>query len=147
MGRRILALVVKEFLAILRDAKSRIVLVVPPIIQLLVFGYAVTFDLNHVPFAVYDEDNSPASRELLAHFCNSPNFRQAAVITRQFAEVMQGPECSLSLLDPQEGTLRVLADVCIEEGDEATPPSIEGEWKASYEDREIGGTLSAHPVE
>ena len=46
------ALVMKEFLAVLRDAKSRIVLIVPPIIQLLVFGYAVTFDLNHVPFAV-----------------------------------------------------------------------------------------------
>jgi len=77
------ALVIKEFLAVLRDAKSRIVLIVPPIIQLLVFGYAVTFDLNHVPFAVYDQDNSTVSRELLSHFSSSPNFRQATVITHQ----------------------------------------------------------------
>lgn len=76
-------LVIKEFLAVLRDAKSRIVLIVPPVIQLLVFGYAVTFDLNHVPFAVYDEDGSTVSRELISHFRNSPNFREAAVITRQ----------------------------------------------------------------
>jgi ABC-2 type transport system permease protein len=77
------ALVIKEFLAVLRDAKSRIVLIVPPVIQLLVFGYAVTFDLNHLPFAVYDEDSSNASRELIWAFQGSPNFRQAVVISRQ----------------------------------------------------------------
>jgi PAS domain S-box-containing protein len=42
----------------------------------------------------------------------------AAIITRQFVEVMKGPECSLSLLDAQERTLRVVADVYVEEGDE-----------------------------
>jgi PAS domain S-box-containing protein len=41
----------------------------------------------------------------------------AAIITRQFVEVMKGPECSLSLLDPQERTLRVLADAYLDEGD------------------------------
>ena len=62
MGRRILALVAKEFLALLQDKRSRVVLVVPPILQVLVFGYAATFDLNHVPFAVYNEDRGDASR-------------------------------------------------------------------------------------
>ena len=46
MLHRILALVRKEFLALLKDPKSRLVLIVPPLIQLLVFGYAATFDLT-----------------------------------------------------------------------------------------------------
>jgi ABC-type multidrug transport system permease subunit len=52
MLHRILALVRKEFLALLKDPKSRLVLIVPPLIQLLVFGYAATFDLTQVPYAV-----------------------------------------------------------------------------------------------
>ncbi|MCE5185431.1 MAG: ABC transporter permease [Planctomycetaceae bacterium] len=77
------ALVTKEFLAVLRDPKSRIVLIVPPIVQLLVFGYAITFDLNRVPLAVYDENPSQASRELIALFTGSPNFHKVASIDRQ----------------------------------------------------------------
>ena len=59
---RLRALIVKEFLAIWRDPKSRTVIIVPPIIQLLVFGYAATFDVNHIATAVYNEDLGVASR-------------------------------------------------------------------------------------
>ena len=72
--RRIVALAVKELLAILRDKKSRIVLIGPPIAQLVVFGYAATFDLNNVPLAVYNQDRSAASRELVARLAGSPHF-------------------------------------------------------------------------
>ena len=75
MGRRIVALIIKEFLALLKDPKSRTVILVPPLAQLLVFSYAATFDLNEVPFAVYDEDRSHASRELVARFEGSEAFR------------------------------------------------------------------------
>jgi ABC-2 type transport system permease protein len=40
---------IKEFLALLKDKRSRMVVIVPPLIQLLVFGYAATFDLNRIP--------------------------------------------------------------------------------------------------
>jgi ABC-2 type transport system permease protein len=80
MWRRIQALVQKELLALLKDKRSRMVVLVPPLIQLLVFGYAATFDLNRIPLAVYDEDQSPASRDLIARFEGSPNFQQVAVI-------------------------------------------------------------------
>ncbi len=83
MWTRILALMIKEFLALLKDKKSRIVIIVPPIVQLLVFGYAASFDLNHVPFALYNEDRGTASRALIAHFSGSPNFREVTRITRQ----------------------------------------------------------------
>ena len=82
MWRRIIALVGKEFLALLKDKKSRFVIIAPPLVQLLVFGYAATFDLNHVPYAVYNEDSGSASRELLAHFEGSPTFRLVASIHR-----------------------------------------------------------------
>lgn len=78
-----IALVVKEFLAILKDTKSRFVIIGPPIIQMLVFGYAATFDLSNVPFAVYDEDRSAASTALVAGFRGSLNFREVAAITHQ----------------------------------------------------------------
>jgi ABC-2 type transport system permease protein len=72
--QRIIALAIKELLAVLKDKKSRIVLVVPPILQLLVFGYAATFDLNDIPIAVYNEDRGAPSRELVAKVVGSPNF-------------------------------------------------------------------------
>ncbi|HVB68803.1 MAG TPA: ABC transporter permease [Acetobacteraceae bacterium] len=77
---QVLALIVKEMLAVLRDAKSRMVLIGPPLIQLLVFGYAATFDLNHVPVAIYDQDPSAASRDLVARFLGAPTFHLVAML-------------------------------------------------------------------
>lgn len=72
--QRILALTRKEMLALLRDAASRAVLIGPPIIQLVVFGYAATFDLKNIPFVVYNQDSGVSSRDLVADFTGSPNF-------------------------------------------------------------------------
>ncbi len=79
----IFALIIKEFLAILKDPKSRFVLIGPPIIQLFVFGYGATFDLNHVPIAVYDEANSVESRQLIARFEASPAFSRKITLMHQ----------------------------------------------------------------
>ncbi len=79
---RLLALIRKEFLALLKDPKSRFVIIGPPIIQLLVFGYAATFDVTDVPLAVYNESPGEASRELVARFEGSRNFRHVATILR-----------------------------------------------------------------
>lgn len=73
--RRILALAVKEFLAIAKDPKSRFVVIGPPLIQFFVFGYAATFDVANVRYAVLDEDRTPESRMLLARFFGSESFR------------------------------------------------------------------------
>jgi ABC-2 type transport system permease protein len=83
VGNRIFALMVKEFLALLKDKKSRMVVFIPPLLQLLVFGYAATFDLKEVPYAIYNEDGGQASRELLSGFRGSPNFRSVADITHE----------------------------------------------------------------
>lgn len=84
--RRILALMGKEFLALMKDKKGRFVLIGPPIIQLMVFGYAASFDLNHVPYAILNEDGGAASRELVARFEGAPAF-EAATIIRHDSEI------------------------------------------------------------
>ncbi|MDR3517761.1 MAG: ABC transporter permease [Azospirillaceae bacterium] len=80
--RRILALIRKELLAVLKDPRSRVSLFLPPILQCLIFGYAATYDLNHVPYAVLDQDHSAASGELLAALDGSGVFQRVAVLSR-----------------------------------------------------------------
>ena len=63
---RLAALLRKEFVQLLRDPRMRFVLVVPPLLQLFVFGYAATFDVRHAEVAIVDFDRGPESRELLA---------------------------------------------------------------------------------
>ncbi len=81
MWQRVFGLIIKEFLALLKDPKSRFVIIAPPIIQLLVFGYAANFDLNDLPYAVYNEDAGSDARDLLAGFQLSRHFRQVAQLT------------------------------------------------------------------
>lgn len=80
---RILALIVKEFLALLKDPKSRSALIGPPFIQLIVFGYAATFELKDIPYAVYNEDRGAISRTLEAAFAGAPTFRRVATLSSE----------------------------------------------------------------
>nr|WP_320012155.1 ABC transporter permease [uncultured Desulfobulbus sp.] len=74
MGGRLWALIIKEFLALFRDKKSRMAVIVPPILQLLIFGYAATFDLEHSKLALFNEDQGSFSRELIGRFERSSAF-------------------------------------------------------------------------
>jgi ABC-2 type transport system permease protein len=74
--RRIIILCRKELLTLLKDKRSRAVLIAPAILQTLVFGYAATYDLNTVPYAVLDQDRSAASHDLLAKIDGSNSFRR-----------------------------------------------------------------------
>lgn len=79
---RIVALTIKELLAILKDKRSRIVLIVPPMLQLFIFGYAASFDLNDIPIAIYNQDQGAPSRDLVAHIIGSPHFHLYKYIRR-----------------------------------------------------------------
>jgi ABC-2 type transport system permease protein len=85
MGFHILALIRKEFLALFKDKRSRITIIGPPIFQLFVFGYAASFDLDHVPFAIYSEDPGEASRVLAARFIGAPVFELQGYIDHEGA--------------------------------------------------------------
>jgi ABC-2 type transport system permease protein len=120
--QRIVALAIKELLAVLKDRKSRIVLVVPPILQLLVFGYAATFDLNDIPVAIYNEDRGAASRELVARVTGSPHFHPIGHITndgqisalidnKQALIVLRiGPRFSAELLSGRTARVQLIVD-------------------------------------
>ncbi len=74
MWERILTLLRKEFRSVFRDPRMRLVIFGIPILQTLIFGYAVTLDVRHVPLVVVDRDNTAASRELVARFTGSACF-------------------------------------------------------------------------
>ncbi len=80
--RRVLALTLKELLAVLKDPRGRSTLFGPPVLQCLIFGYAATFDLSHVPYAVLDQDRSTASTDLLARLDGSTAFERVANLSR-----------------------------------------------------------------
>jgi ABC-2 type transport system permease protein len=64
----------KEFIQSLRDPQMRGILIVLPLVQLLIFGYAVNLDVNTAQIAWMDQDHSPESRELLSEFQGSGRF-------------------------------------------------------------------------
>lgn len=99
MWHRIFALITKELLALLRDPRERVLIAVPPLIQLVVFSYAATFDLNHVPFAVYDQNGGAAAQSLVARFTGSGHFR--------LVKVLHSENAIAPLIDSQ-GALMVL---------------------------------------
>ena len=64
----------KEFLQIRRDPRMLVVVIVIPVLMLLLYGYAINLDVNHLAFAILDDDRSAASRELIGDFENSGYF-------------------------------------------------------------------------
>jgi ABC-2 type transport system permease protein len=80
---RIAALTRKELLAVLKDPRGRFTLFVPPIMQCLIYGYAATYDLNDVPYAVLNRDRGAASLALLGELDGSGVFRRVADLQRQ----------------------------------------------------------------
>ena len=74
MFGRLKQMLIKEFIQVFRDKRTRFLLFGPPIIQMLVFGYAATYDIHHVPTVVLDLDQSQESRDLISRFTSSPYF-------------------------------------------------------------------------
>lgn len=62
---RLISLIRKEFIQILRDPRTLILVLIIPVMQLFLMGYAATNDVRNVPLAVYDQNRGPAARELL----------------------------------------------------------------------------------
>jgi len=90
MFERIRHMVRKEFIQVLRDKRLRFFIVVPPVVQLLVFGYVVTMDVNVVPTVIVDRDRTAASRAFAQHFTSSGYFRitAAAETEREVRDVL-----------------------------------------------------------
>jgi ABC-2 type transport system permease protein len=99
MFRRLKQMLIKEFIQVFRDKRTRFVLIGPPIIQMLVFGYAATFDIHHVPTVVVDLDHSQESRELVSRFTSSPYFDVQRQLTdsRQLGDMIERGDATVGL--------------------------------------------------
>ena len=73
--RRVLALIKKEFITIWNDPKSRAIIIMLPLMQLIIFANAATMEVRNIDVAVIDRANTVESRELISRFEHSPRFR------------------------------------------------------------------------
>jgi len=99
MFRRVWYLFVKELIQALRDKRMRITLIIPPLFQLIVFGYAANLDVKHVRTAVRDLDQSVDSRDLIGRFGSSEYF--------DIVSFPQRPEEVKDLIDREQVLLSI----------------------------------------
>lgn len=78
MLRRILALMLKELSALWKDPKTRRIILIPPIVQVVLFAYAASYDVTKVPLGIWNDDSGAQSAELVRRFAASPAFRVVA---------------------------------------------------------------------
>lgn len=97
MLHRLRALIIKELLAILRDKRSRLVLVVPPLMQMIVFSFAATLEVKNVAIGILNSDHGQASRELAQRFHGSRTFR--------YITYLDGVEEIAPLIDAQKAIM------------------------------------------
>jgi ABC-2 type transport system permease protein len=77
---RLRAIIVKELLAILRDPRSRMSLIVPPLLQLMLFGFASTLEVKNISVGVLDRDGGQWSHEIVQRVAASPNVKRVIML-------------------------------------------------------------------
>ncbi len=101
--RKALAVGRKEFHQIVRDGRTLSILLLAPVIFLLLYGYALNFDIKHVRLAVEDRDGTVESRALVAAFVNSGYFDLVAAVSddRAIDRLMDGNDIRAALVIPE----------------------------------------------
>jgi ABC-2 type transport system permease protein len=124
--RKTLAVAVKEIRQIRRDRRTLVILIFVPALFLLLYGYALNFDIRHVRLAVEDRDRSPQSRALVSAFINSGYFDLTATVTsaHEFEQLIDRNEVRAALVIPANYgrdvvTRRPVAVQVIVDGDNA----------------------------
>jgi ABC-2 type transport system permease protein len=99
MLTRLKQMLIKEFIQVFRDKRTRILLIAPPIAQMLIFGYAATYEIHHVATVVLDLDHSQESRELVSRFTSSPYFDVQRQLTdsRQVGDLIDRGQATVAL--------------------------------------------------
>ena len=102
MWRRIAELLVKEFLQLKRDRSARFRLLIPPMIQMVLFGYAATFEVFNVATAVLDQDHTQESRALLDRFVKSSRFSvtKVAADRRELGDAVERSDAQIGIVVP-----------------------------------------------
>src|ERR1700689_1030628 len=83
MIERLRQILIKEFIHLFRDRHARFSLIVPPLLQMMIFGYAASYEVNRVSTAVLDNDHSQESREFIDRFVASRRFQVREVLRNE----------------------------------------------------------------
>lgn len=83
MFRRILSLIKKEFILIWKDPRSRMLIIMPPLLQLLIFAHAATMEIRNISMVVLDRCNTVESRELIDEFRHSKWFSSVVPVQNE----------------------------------------------------------------
>lgn len=122
MWTRLLALIVKELLVVLRDSRSRAILIVPPIAQLLIFSFAATLEVKNVDVVVLNRDEGQSGVELVHRIEASPTFRTVVPVhdpaelhhaidhQSAIAAIEIGPSFSRDLAAARPASVQVVLD-------------------------------------
>ncbi|NIT68813.1 MAG: ABC transporter permease, partial [Gemmatimonadetes bacterium] len=86
---RAAAIARKEFLHVWRDPRSIAMGIVTPVVLLLLFGYGLTLDVDNVPIYVWDQSETPVSRDLISRFSGSRYFQVRGHV-RNYPRVERG---------------------------------------------------------
>lgn len=107
--RRVCWMVRKEMLSTLKDPKTRVILIVPVIMQSMIFGYVATYDLDHVPYALLDMSHSRESAELTAKIDGSTAFERVRTLSNAngIADCIDSGEAMLVVAIPQDFAARL----------------------------------------
>ncbi|MET3663900.1 ABC transporter permease [Caulobacter sp. 1776] len=109
-GARILAVLIKEFIQLTRDRLTYAMILVMPIVQLMLFGYAINNDPRDLPTAVLVQDQGPMARSTLSALVNSGYFEivRTATSPRELDEAVARGEVQFALTIPADFTRRVV---------------------------------------
>jgi ABC-2 type transport system permease protein len=119
---RLLSLIVKEFLVVLRDPRSRFILFGPPLVQLVIFSFAATLEVRSVDLVVLNRDEGASGIELIRRFEGSPTFRTVTPVhgpfelrraldqQRAIAGVEIGPTFSRDLIARRPASVQISLD-------------------------------------
>ncbi len=122
MWRRILALLLKELVSLWMDPKTRMVILVPPLVQVVLFAYAATYDVTNLPLGIWNDDVGAQSAELVRRFDASPAFQvvasfqapsqaRAAIDAKRVAAVLRVPQrFSADVLAGRPAQVQLLLD-------------------------------------
>ncbi len=104
MSLRLISLIRKEFIQILRDPRTLILVLVIPVMQLILLGYSATNDVRNVPLAVYDQDRGPAARALLDAYRAADYFDIAFDVDSEaeLRELIDGGQARAGLVIPED---------------------------------------------
>ncbi len=101
----------KEFIHILRDPRTLGIILFLPLFQLLMFGYALSLDINHIRTAIYDNDRTASSRRLAENFSSSGYFDVVARPNRNdFVQRLDSGKVKVAIVIPKDFEKKIDSD-------------------------------------